>query len=247
MDSTSNIFDPNKFTDKAINSRMTMVWTALPGIVQSFDPQALTCEVQPAIKGRMTTEKGIELVNMPLLLDCPVVFPHAGGCSLTFPIQPGDECLVVFSSRAIDFWWQLGGIQPPAEARMHDLSDGFVIPGPYSQSRKISGVSTSALQLRSDDGTAFIEINPSSHNVKCQTNGDFSVQCKNFAVEASASATITSPAIALNGALTNTASTAAQMTGGLDTTKDVTASGISLKSHTHSNVQNGPGNTGGPQ
>ena len=102
MDSTSNIFDPNKFTDKAINSRMTMVWTALPGIIQSFDPQALTCEVQPAIKGRMTTEKGIELVNMPLLLDCPVVFPHAGGCSLTFPIQPGDECLVVFSSRAID-------------------------------------------------------------------------------------------------------------------------------------------------
>ena len=168
MDSTATIFDPNRFSEKATNSRLTQVWTALPGIIQKFDAGALTCEVQPAIKGRVTQEDGsIQLVNMPLLLDCPVVFPHGGGCTLTFPIKAGDECLVVFASRGIDYWWQLGGIQPPPEARMHDLSDGFVIPGPWSQAQKISGVSTSAVQLRSDDGAAFIELNPGSHNVKC--------------------------------------------------------------------------------
>lgn len=109
MDSTATIFDPNRFSEKATNSRLTQVWTALPGIIQKFDAGALTCEVQPAIKGRITQEDGsIQLVNMPLLLDCPVVFPHGGGCSLTFPIKAGDECLVVFASRGIDYWWQLG-------------------------------------------------------------------------------------------------------------------------------------------
>ena len=248
MDSTATIFDPNRFSEKATNSRLTQVWTALPGIIQKFDAGALTCEVQPAIKGRVTQEDGsIQLVNMPLLLDCPVVFPHGGGCSLTFPIKAGDECLVVFASRGIDYWWQLGGIQPPPEARMHDLSDGFVIPGPWSQAQKISGVSTSAVQLRSDDGAAFIELNPGSHNVKCETSGDFSVKCKNCTVEASAGASIKAPAIQLEGPLTNTAGSAAKMAGGVETDADVTAAGISLKSHVHSGVSSGSNNTGGPK
>ncbi|HHP2032745.1 TPA: Gp138 family membrane-puncturing spike protein, partial [Klebsiella pneumoniae] len=33
-----------------------------------------------------------------------------------------------------------------------------VIPGPQSQAKKISGISTTAAQLRTDDGSAFIEI-----------------------------------------------------------------------------------------
>lgn len=35
--------------------------------------------------------------------------------------------------------------------------------------------------------------------------------------------------------------------GNLETTGDVKAGNISLKNHTHSGVQTGPGNTGGPQ
>jgi hypothetical protein len=35
---------------------------------------------------------------------------------------------------------------------MHDLSDAFCIVGPQSQAKKIGGISTSAVELRSDDG-----------------------------------------------------------------------------------------------
>lgn len=42
MDSTATIFDPNRFSEKATNSRLTQVWTALPGIIQKFDAGALT-------------------------------------------------------------------------------------------------------------------------------------------------------------------------------------------------------------
>ena len=64
MDSTATIFDPNRFSEKATNSRLTQVWTALPGIIQKFDAGALTCEVQPAIKGRVTQEDGRLVIEL---------------------------------------------------------------------------------------------------------------------------------------------------------------------------------------
>ena len=166
------IEDPVRQFEQNFTGRQAMIWTALPGIIQSFNADALTCEVQPAIQGRRATETGsVEILNLPLLLDCPVVFPHAGGCSLTFPIRTGDECLVVFSSRSIDLWWQSGGVQPPAEPRMHDLSDGFVIPGVWSQAKKIGSVSTDSVELRTDDRGAYIALTPSNHQVTLKTSG----------------------------------------------------------------------------
>lgn len=168
-----SIQDSVRNFEQSFTGRQSMIWTALPGIVQSFDADAITCEVSPAIQGKRVLEDGtIELVNLPILLDCPVVFPHAGGNTLTFPIKPGDECLVIFSCRAIDQWWIGGGIQPPAETRMHDLSDGFVIPGPWSQMTKIAEVSTERVELRSDDHKALISIHPTTHEITLETTGD---------------------------------------------------------------------------
>lgn len=243
------IGDENLLLQQFFNGRQAGIWTALPGIIQSFDPETLTCEVQPSIKGRIQDADGtIRQVDMPMLLDCPVVFPHAGGCSLTFPIKAGDECLVVFSSRGIDFWWQQGGVQPPPEPRMHDLSDGFVIPGPYSQPRKIGNVSTSAVQLRSDDGAAYLEINPESHNITIETPGDVSSSCKDFSLTAQNVTfncnkfEVNAPVINLNGAINGGGSAGADATF----TGDVTAGSVSLKTHTHKDTQPGSGNTGQP-
>lgn len=145
-------------SNDSLQSRM---WTALPGEVVSYDPSALTVQVQPTVKGLVTQQDGSgETVDMPVLPDVPVCFPHGGGLSFTFPINPGDECLVVFSSRCIDGWWQSGGSQVSPEFRMHDLSDGFAIIGPWSQKNKISNPSTEAAQLRTDDGSAYIEMHP---------------------------------------------------------------------------------------
>lgn len=135
------------------------MWTALPGIVLSVNMAAMTCEVQPTIQAVVQNENN-ELVqtDLPPFPNVPIVFPSAGGFSITFPVAVGDEVLVVFSSRCIDAWWQLGGVQQAMEARMNDLSDGFAIPGPRSQPRVLSGISTTALQIRNDANTARIEI-----------------------------------------------------------------------------------------
>lgn len=176
MNRRERLNDPNVALQDAIRGAMAMTWTALPGIVQSFDPVAMTCVVQPAIKARRTLPTGAIVTDaLPLLVDCPVHFPSGGQCTLTFPVAPGDECLVVFSSRCIDGWWQSGGVQEQAELRMHDLSDGFVLVGVRSQPRVIPNVSTSATQLRSDDGSTLIELDPASQKVRIVAPGGFDV------------------------------------------------------------------------
>lgn len=169
MDRLERFEDNHGTMLQMLQSQQSEVWTALPGIVESFDPIAMTCEVQPAVQIQLTNPNDRSQkswMDISLLVDCPVYFPSGGGCTLTFPIVKGDECLVVFSSRCIDAWWQSGGHQnQQVIMRMHDLSDGFVFAGVRSQPRVIANVSTISTQLRSDDGTAIIDLNPISHEI----------------------------------------------------------------------------------
>lgn len=142
-----------------LDGRQAGIWTAFPAIVESVDLARMVCSVQPAIQGTIEDENGnTTMVNLPTLINVPIVFPGANGFTITFPLAAGDEVLIVIASRCIDAWWQLGGVQVPMEARMHDLSDGYAIPGPKSQPNVISGISSTGLQVRNDAGTTYIEI-----------------------------------------------------------------------------------------
>jgi phage baseplate assembly protein gpV len=240
MDRRERIGDPEEMMRMAQEGAQGKLWTAMPGIIQSFDALAMTCTVQPSISAIVRDEDGtIGSLQLPLLLDCPVVFQGGGGVTMTFPIAKGDECLVVFASRCIDAWWQLGGVQGQAELRMHDLSDGFVLAGVRSQPRKIS-VNTSAAQLRSDDGSTLIELNPTA---------------KTIAMTAPNGATINANTT-INGTLHVTGAVTCDSTlavagntnvgGTLIATGNITGAGKSLNSHTHSGVQTGGGTSGPP-
>lgn len=112
------------------------IHVALPAVVQSYNSSKQTVEVQPTIRERtISDEKQIRYVQYPLLINVPVLFPQVGNFQFTFPIKPGDECLVVFSDLSIDNWWLNGNVQNPVEQRRHDLSDGIAIFGLMNQSR----------------------------------------------------------------------------------------------------------------
>lgn len=145
----------------AITAARLDIHTALPGVIQSFDPARMTCTVQPAIRAAIIQKSGAaRAVDLPLLVDCPVVFPGGGGYELTFPVKSGDDALIVFAERCIDAWWQSGGVQAAAEFRLHDLSDGFVIPGVRSQPRVVAGgVHMGGAEIRTDSGSARIQLN----------------------------------------------------------------------------------------
>lgn len=145
----------------AMLDTQSRIWTALPGIIDQFDPDTMTAVIHLAIRGtQQAPDGGWSQAPIYQLVDVPVVFPHGGGCSLTFPLAKDDECLVAFASRCIDAWWQSGGMQVAMDQRMHDLSDAFAIPGPYSQVKKPGNISRNTTQLRSHDGSTFVELDP---------------------------------------------------------------------------------------
>ena len=57
-------------------------------------------------------------------------------------------------------------MQPPSEARNHDLSDGFALVGLRSRPRWLQNISTESLQIRSDDGATCIDVNPTTQRVR---------------------------------------------------------------------------------
>lgn len=267
MDRRERVGDPEELLRITQDAAQARLWTALPGIVQAFDPDRMVASVQPAISAIARNPDGtLAAINLPLLLDCPVQFPGGGGVTLTFPLAAGDEVLVVFASRCIDSWWQLGGIQGQAELRMHDLSDGFVIPAVRSQPRKFS-VSTGAAQLRTDDGSAVIELNPGTKAVNVTTSGAVTASAGGnitataggtASVTASTEIDLTAPVIKLNGNViaagtfsqtgggSSTMSGSLSVTGSLTASVDVVGGGKSLKTHTHSGVTSGSGSSGPP-
>ena len=213
-----------------MESQQAQIWTALPGVVAAVNLAAQTLSVQPTVQGSVASPDGAkQLVNLPLLVDVPIVWPRAGGFALTFPIAAGDEVLVVFASRCIDSWWQSGGIGAPAEARMHDLSDGFAILAPTSQPKKLSGVSSTNVQLRDEAGTTYVEITPDGKaRVVAATQIDVEAPTVNITGDLNVTGEMN-----LVGQLTQS--------GG-----SMTIGGVVFGTHKHTGVQPGSGTSGGP-
>ncbi|WP_175786641.1 Gp138 family membrane-puncturing spike protein [Burkholderia anthina] len=219
------------------------VWTALPGVIESFDAGSQTCVVQLAIKIPIRGSDGaVTTAALPPIVNCPVQFPSGGNCTLTFPVTQGDECLVVFASRCIDAWWQSGGVQEQADWRMHDLSDGFALLGFRSQPRVLPNVSTTSVQLRSDDGATYIDLNPTLQKVRIVAPGGFDVVAPLSTF--SAAVTITGLLTFVGGMVGSAASGAAAVFNGvIQYIGQVFANGKRVDdTHTHPNGEGG--NTG---
>lgn len=101
-----------------------------PGKIESYDPSTRTAEVSVGL-AQVLADGTIR--PYPKLVDCPVVTIQGGGVGVAFPIKAGDPCLILFSDRCIDDWYNNGGANPPPDGRLHDLSDGFVLVGANPQ------------------------------------------------------------------------------------------------------------------
>ena len=228
MDPRERYPDDEEIHRTANDALQAQLWTALPGIIQSFNAAAMTVVVQPAIMGTMTDEHGVKSnVSLPVIPDVPVVFPGGGGFTLTFPIAAGDECWLSFGSRCIDFWWQNGGVQKPVDSRMHDLSDAVAHVGIRSKAKAIGGISTSKTQLRSNDGATLVELDGAGHVVT---------------VTAPTGIVLNSPSVTVTGALnvqgTGSSGAVCTITGDIHATGDINAGvggsdPVTVRHHVH--------------
>ena len=92
---------------------------AMPGIIQSYDPDRRTATVQPALRRKNAAG---EIITAPLLQDVPVFL--SGSSS---EVNPGASCLLIFADFCIDGWSETGQPTLPSSPRSHDLSDAFAL------------------------------------------------------------------------------------------------------------------------
>lgn len=142
------------------------------GIIQSFNASDLTAEVLITNKrtlginsdGTQRT-RNYALITAKICYCCPFI---------TYPIEPGEECLLLFNDRELESWFISGEVQPEAYPRMHDLTDCVAIVGIRSLAKMIE-ITADTLHLfykNSDiqikDGS--IVSNTTAYNVNATTS-----------------------------------------------------------------------------
>jgi hypothetical protein len=136
------------------------------GQIQVFDPETQQATATIVYKktffqpDKLTGEYLPTLVDYPILVDCPVMCLGGGDGALTFPIAPGDECLVLFNDRDIDNWFNGAtgsGVNTP---RLHSFADGIILVGVRSLANVIVDYNATGVELRNKLGSAKITIEP---------------------------------------------------------------------------------------
>lgn len=159
---------PVSMTDairQSILYQLGNIHTALPASVISYDYSVQKASVQPLLN-KVWADGTV--TPMPILENVPVIFPRAGGASLTFPVVNGDTCLLVFIERSTDLWRTQGGQVSPDDPRKFDLSDGVALMG-------LSPFSENSLADNNED----LLLTYAGSKVRIKQNGDVVIQTSN--------------------------------------------------------------------
>jgi len=216
---------------KGVRNGLIETRTSFPAVIDTFDSETQTASVQPLIKA---TVRNGDVVSLPVLVDVPILFPRAGGFSVTFPVKAGDELLVTCCDRDFSVWMQQGGQQKPDSTEIHTLSSAVGVLGLYNQMNVLSDFSTSGMVLRSDDDATKITIE----------NGKITVDAAQLEVNAPTT-TLNATAFTVNAAATTWVGDI-DHTGTHTNAGAIISNGKQLDTHLHSGVTAGAANTGAP-
>lgn len=235
-------------------------FTALPGVVlrvhQKGEQQLVDVQPCVSIKNRdgSTTQQAT-------ILNVPYQQPASSLGGVVFPINTGDNVLLVFQMRGIDTWkYGEGGLSTPSDYRMFSNLDCIAIPcispaskAPTAKSRHSGDYDLGDTLLYNGEGVEVV----------LKQSGKVVVNCKDAEINATDSTTVNTKSFRINcdsyqvssGSYTiNTGSYAlAAGSGGATTTGTMNMSGsfilngITLESHRHSGIEPGSGTSGGPQ
>ena len=87
--------------DLFLSSAMYAVHTSLPAKVEKYDAEKHTATVKPAVN--MLMDNGVQ-IEIPSLMEVPVVFPASKFFDLEFPLDEGDGVLLLFQESDISTW-----------------------------------------------------------------------------------------------------------------------------------------------
>lgn len=123
------------------------------GEIVSFNASNQTAEVQI----KMLKPYNGELKSYPILIDCPCIVLGGGKGRITFPIQAGDSCVVLFNDRDIDNWFSGGQTMQPRTNRMHSFSDAIALVGVHNKQNKISDYLNDGTEFKYGNSTIKLQ------------------------------------------------------------------------------------------
>lgn len=135
------------------------------GTIQSFNSATQTASVTINYKKtffQFNDQTGVyetQLENYPVIGEAPVVMLRGGTSFLSFPISPGDECVVLFNDRDLDNWYAGGTGSPNNTGRLHSFADALVLIGVRSLPNVLPSYDNTRVILNGP-GTAQIGIGP---------------------------------------------------------------------------------------
>ena len=110
------------------------------GIIQNIYYEDLTVDVL------ITNKKTLNLNNdgTQNVRDFPLIRAKIVFCNpfISYPINQGDECVLLFSDREIESWFINGEVNPEGYPRMHALTDAVAILGIRSLPKMINILTT---------------------------------------------------------------------------------------------------------
>lgn len=157
---------------------LTMNCVAI-GTIQTFNSADCTAQIQinyPRVFVQMDSA-GVtknETQPYPLLMQVPCVVLSGGAAGLTFPISPGDSCVVLFNDRDFSNWFASGATTaPPASLDHHGMGNGIAIVGIRSAANPIAGYDTTHAKLYNGNtqvavSASKVKIDNSTYNLKTE-------------------------------------------------------------------------------
>lgn len=113
-----------------LESALASVHTSLPATVVSYDESKHRAKVKPSV--RMLMENGVK-IELPDLLDVPVIFPSAKSFDLEFPLDKGDGVLLLVQELDISEWKADEKIPTASTASRFNLDAVVAIPGMFAK------------------------------------------------------------------------------------------------------------------
>ena len=106
------------------------IHVSMIGKIETYNPQTNRASITPV--GSFTAPDWQE-IPYPTIHNVPLQFPcgNGGESGCTFPVKPGDTCIIIFSDHQIENF--LSG-EKSDDMRNHSLNDAYAIPTLFSDS-----------------------------------------------------------------------------------------------------------------
>lgn len=183
--------------------------TCIPAIIDQFDATTQRVAATPAIRGKfIDTDNKVSYIDLPKITNIPLAITKSAGLKITYPVEIGQNCTLIFSQRSIDNFIMAGGIQDPydgphperTQIRCMDMTDALCFPGVITDAETITDYATDAIEIRSADNTTKVSVKENSlkllqgnANIEL-TEGNINMTADTINITGTTAVNITSPA-----------------------------------------------------